>query len=105
MGYIMQDSNQLTQSQARDVLDDTVHNRILILVNESGPTQNSKRKRNCGSYDSPATTVEDPSTRANNTAIHINPPPVTNQSANYDVRDDNASTANSPRIATAVDIT
>ena len=105
MGYIMQDSNQLTQSQACDVLDDILHNRILILVTESGPTQISKQKLNSGYDDSPATTVEDPSTPANNTTINIKPPPITNQSANDNARANDAPVAKSPGIATGVDAT
>ncbi|EGG03747.1 uncharacterized protein MELLADRAFT_89831 [Melampsora larici-populina 98AG31] len=38
ISYIMQDSNQLTQTQARDVLDDILHNKILILETEAGPS-------------------------------------------------------------------
>ncbi|EGG11528.1 uncharacterized protein MELLADRAFT_91101 [Melampsora larici-populina 98AG31] len=51
---IMQDSNKLTPSQARNVLADLEHNRILILETEAGPTRKTKRKR--PHHDTPPTT-------------------------------------------------
>ncbi|EGG09794.1 uncharacterized protein MELLADRAFT_95285 [Melampsora larici-populina 98AG31] len=80
--YIMQDSNQLTPTQARDVLDDILHNKILILETEAVPTRKAKRRRQCGSDNPPATPLEDPSTPTNNTTpININTPPIATHSA------------------------
>ncbi|KAH9813170.1 hypothetical protein DFH28DRAFT_1129148 [Melampsora americana] len=42
---IMQESNQLTPTQARDVLADLADNKILILETETGPVRKAKRKR------------------------------------------------------------
>lgn len=43
---IMQPSNQLTPTQARDILSDLLENKILMLETEEGPSRKAKRKRN-----------------------------------------------------------
>ncbi|KAH9807185.1 hypothetical protein DFH28DRAFT_1152643 [Melampsora americana] len=53
---IMQESNQLTPTQARDVLADLSDNKITILETEAGPIRNAKRKRNHSPDDTPLAT-------------------------------------------------
>ncbi|KAH9809799.1 hypothetical protein DFH28DRAFT_904305 [Melampsora americana] len=55
---IMQESNQLTPTQARDVLADLADNKILILETETGPVRKAKRKRPHGDTP-PATSSTD----------------------------------------------
>ncbi|EGF97608.1 uncharacterized protein MELLADRAFT_84831 [Melampsora larici-populina 98AG31] len=54
---IMQDSNKLTPTQARNVLADLEHNRILILETEAEPTRKTKRRR--PHHDTPTTPPAD----------------------------------------------
>ncbi|EGG07134.1 uncharacterized protein MELLADRAFT_86087 [Melampsora larici-populina 98AG31] len=87
ISYIMQDSNQLTQTQAHDVLDDILQNKILILETEAGPTR--KRKRAHGSEsEPPSTTWEEPPTTptpGSNSATNVSTTPIINHSANDNV--------------------
>lgn len=50
---IMQPSNQLTPTQARDILSDLLENKILMLETEEGPSRKAKRKRNLESSPPP----------------------------------------------------
>lgn len=84
---LMQESNQLTPAQARDILSDIVENNIRIVVTEVGPTRSSKRKR----IDPAEDTLHDNTSRGDKTPTatnHTNAPP--------NMASDNNSHNNSP---------
>lgn len=78
MSDIMQDSNQLTPTQACAVLADLAENKIKILQTEAGCTQKAKRirKRKCASDDlaMPLEACTPPLTSTNEALIPIRTP-------------------------------
>ncbi|EGG00760.1 uncharacterized protein MELLADRAFT_93037 [Melampsora larici-populina 98AG31] len=75
---IMQDSNKLTPTQARNVLADLEHNRILILETEAGPTRKTKQKR--PHHDTPTTPPVDNTPPAEAIPNASNTPPAEHSS-------------------------